>query len=375
MKLRVPYWATEGFEVQVNGETICTKPEVSTYVEINRTWKSGDVVTINMPYTLHLDKTPDKVDGSTVASLMYGPLVMVAKDDRDTYVPMNWYTVVLSENLSDTVKVVTGTDEDEVPHLTTNGLDFYPMYDAYNYRYHAYVKVEDMKSVVNKDELQALVDSVTAGENVPDKNDYNDTQWSALQQAIADAQAVLDNADATQTEVYNAYKTLQAALDDKTEKPDPEKPDKSELQEAVDNAVKESEKDKYTEESWKAYQDALAHANEVLADEGATEKDIADALNGLQSAYDALEAVSEEPDDQDKPGTGDSDDQDKPGTADPDKDGSGQNKPDADSSAGGSSDFDKAVQTGDTTPVGIMVMLLAASVAAGGTVVYRKKRS
>ena len=59
IKLRVPYWATDGFEVQVNGETICTNPEVSTYVEITRTWESGDVITINMPYTLHLDKTPD----------------------------------------------------------------------------------------------------------------------------------------------------------------------------------------------------------------------------------------------------------------------------------------------------------------------------
>ena len=71
MKLRVPYWATAGFEVKVNGETICTNPEVSTYVEIDRAWSDGDVVEITMPYTLHLDKTPDKVDGSTVASLMY----------------------------------------------------------------------------------------------------------------------------------------------------------------------------------------------------------------------------------------------------------------------------------------------------------------
>lgn len=73
MKLRVPYWATKGFEVKVNGETFCTNPEVSTYVEIDRSWSTGDVVEIYMPYTLHLDKTPDKLDadGSTVASIMY----------------------------------------------------------------------------------------------------------------------------------------------------------------------------------------------------------------------------------------------------------------------------------------------------------------
>ena len=211
IKLRVPYWATDGFEVRVNGETICTNPEVSTYVEITRTWESGDVITINMPYTLHLDKTPDEVDGSTVASLMYGPLVMVAKDDRDTYEPMNWYTLVLSDDLEESVTVITGTDEEDVPHLSTNGLDFYPMYDAYNYRYHAYVKVEDTESVVNKDELQNLLDAVTTGGDIPNEEDYTADQWLILQQAIEDAQAVLENEDATQTEVYNAYKALQAA--------------------------------------------------------------------------------------------------------------------------------------------------------------------
>lgn len=164
-----------------------------------------------MPYTLHLDKTPDEVDGSTVASLMYGPLVMVAKDDRDTYEPMNWYTLVLSDDLEESVTVITGTDEEDVPHLSTNGLDFYPMYDAYNYRYHAYVKVEDTESVVNKDELQNLLDAVTTGGDIPNEEDYTADQWLILQQAIEDAQAVLENEDATQTEVYNAYKALQEA--------------------------------------------------------------------------------------------------------------------------------------------------------------------
>lgn len=148
MKLRVPYWATDGFTIKVNGDVICLKPEVSTYVEINRTWSDGDIVEINMPYTLHLDKTPDKVDGNTVASLMYGPIVMVAKDTREEYTPMNWYNMVLSENLLESVEIVTGTDSDQPPHLIANGLDFYPMYNADNYRYHTYVKVEEKISNV-----------------------------------------------------------------------------------------------------------------------------------------------------------------------------------------------------------------------------------
>lgn len=211
MKLRVPYWATEGFTVKVNGKTVVENPDVSTYVEVSRKWKDGDVVTIDMPYTLHLDKTPDKVGGSTVASLMYGPIVMVAKDTRINYEPMNWYKLVLSDNLSESVKVVTGTDEKEVPHLTTNGLDFYPMYDAYNYRYHAYVKVEDTVSVVNKDELKQLVEEIEAADL--DENDYDADAWKTFAEALKEAKDVLASEDATQADVYAAYNKLAEAVD------------------------------------------------------------------------------------------------------------------------------------------------------------------
>lgn len=362
MKLRVPYWATAGFEVKVNGETICTNPEVSTYVEIDRAWSDGDVVEITMPYTLHLDKTPDKVDGSTVASLMYGPLVMVAQDDRDTYRPMNWYTVVLSENLEDTVEVVTGPDAEDgsVPHLVTNGLHFYPMYDAYNYRYHAYVKVEETQSVVNKDQLQSLVDSAADAL----QENYGEEEWAVLQQAIADAQAVLDNAEATQVDVYNAYKALQAALADTIVPP----ADKSELQEAVDNALADSEKDKYTEDSWNAYQEALANAQAVLDDVNATQEDIDAALAALQEAQDALVPVSGTEDPGTKPGTDDPNN--KPGAGGDDGKGSG-----TDGKGDGSNGPVKAAQTGDTTPITAVAVLLVVSAVLAGTVIYRKKRS
>ena len=367
MKLRVPYWATKGFEVKVNSETICTNPEVSTYVEIDRTWSDGDVVEITMPYTLHLDKTPDKLDedGSTVASLMYGPLVMVAKDTRDTYVPMNWYTVVLSENLEDTVTVVTGPDDEEgkVPHLTTNGLDFFPMYDAYNYRYHAYVKVEDTQSVLNTDQLETLVASAVEAM----EENYGAEEWAALQDAIAAANDVLANPEATQVDVYNAYKALEAALAD-TIVP---APDKSDLQSAVDNVLADSEKDKYTEGSWNAYQEAIANAQAVLADVNATQEDIDAALTALQAAQDALKPVEDKPG-TDEPGT------DEPGTDEPGTDKPGTGEPGTDNdgkgSGSGTKDPDKAVQTGDTTPITMMVVLLAGSALAAGTVVYRKKR-
>lgn len=212
MKLRVPYWATEGFTVKVNDEVVAESPEVTTYVAVTRNWADGDVVTIDMPYTLHLDRTPDKVEGSTVASLMYGPIVMVARDTNSSYTAMNWYNIVLSSRLSESVDVVVGADAESVPELTTNGLQFYPMYDAYNYRYHAYVKVDEAGAEVDKSELQALVDSVT-GDNALNREEYGPRSWEALQNAIAAAQEALAADPTTQTQVNKALTELQDAID------------------------------------------------------------------------------------------------------------------------------------------------------------------
>ncbi|CUX47135.1 beta-L-arabinofuranosidase domain-containing protein [Clostridium sp. C105KSO13] len=236
MKLRVPYWATAGFKVTVNGKEICKTPEVSSYVAINRAWKEGDVVDIEMPYTLHLDKCPDKVDKSTVASLMYGPLVMVAKDNRSSYKPMNWYTLALSDELSESVQMVTGTDEEKVPHFISNGIDFYPMYDAYNYRYHAYVKVKETEVVVNKDMLNDLIASVT-GENALDSKNYPEKLWKDFSEALSNAQKLAASQDATQSEIYDAYKTLKAAIQElkENENPIPNKPDNPDKPSNPDN--------------------------------------------------------------------------------------------------------------------------------------------
>ncbi len=132
MKFRVPYWATQGFTITVNGEVKVQNPEPSSYVEL-QDMNAGDIIIINMPYAYHLDKTPDKIGNSIVASVMYGPLVMVAKDSTKTM-----KTLILSENLSDSIKVDTAS---LLPKLTINNMEFAPMYDAADYAYSTYFKI------------------------------------------------------------------------------------------------------------------------------------------------------------------------------------------------------------------------------------------
>ena len=81
LKLRVPYWATKGFDIHVNGQSIFTTstltPQPSTYITLPlRRWTKNDVVEITMPFTRHIDFGPDIVDGAWYGAYMQGPLVL-----------------------------------------------------------------------------------------------------------------------------------------------------------------------------------------------------------------------------------------------------------------------------------------------------------
>ncbi len=134
LKLRVPYWVKKGFVVKVNGKEQKLSAKASSYVTLKGI-KAGDVIDITMPWTVHLDKTPDKLDGMDVASLMYGPFVMPARNNST-----NWQVLEWPENLSNYFAV--SSNEDGFPVLAADGYTFMPMF-AKEYAtegYHAYVK-------------------------------------------------------------------------------------------------------------------------------------------------------------------------------------------------------------------------------------------
>ena len=133
MKLRIPYWATEGFDIRLNGKSIATAYQPSSYVEIpTRKWTEKDVVEVIMPFTKHLDFGPDKMEtapayekgGKTeytpmwCGAFMYGPLVMATTGIT------NWdqATIDVAPDLSDV------TAHDNV--FTHNGRNFIADYDG-----------------------------------------------------------------------------------------------------------------------------------------------------------------------------------------------------------------------------------------------------
>jgi DUF1680 family protein len=73
--LRRPSWAGDDFNVYVNGKLVANLPPPGSYVELKRTWKTGDIVLLMLPKTLRVEGLPDNRNR---AALMWGPLVLAA---------------------------------------------------------------------------------------------------------------------------------------------------------------------------------------------------------------------------------------------------------------------------------------------------------
>ncbi|MBQ9286046.1 MAG: glycoside hydrolase family 127 protein [Bacteroidaceae bacterium] len=93
VKLRTPYWATSGFDVKVNGESVAERFQPGSYVTLPpRRWTKTDRIEVIMPFSLHFDFGPDKLEVAATGkneprtrfkpewcgALMNGPLVMSA---------------------------------------------------------------------------------------------------------------------------------------------------------------------------------------------------------------------------------------------------------------------------------------------------------
>lgn len=76
LRIRVPYWATRGGTVKLNGRELESYAEPSSYFVMNRTWHNGDKVEVTMPMSLHVHPMPDD---STLQAAMFGPLVLVGR--------------------------------------------------------------------------------------------------------------------------------------------------------------------------------------------------------------------------------------------------------------------------------------------------------
>lgn len=193
LKLRVPYWATQGFSIKVNGKEVAKSYQPSTYVELEQKhWKVGDVVEIDMPFSKHIEYGADKLssdvaslDGtplktSWVGTLMYGPLVM-AGTGAQTW---NQATLNIDSRLSNITMgesngVTTGAGANLLT-LKLDGKEFQPDYYRNANSTHYYrINLTDAKSKKSKKvkidftELNSLL-------NLAAERKADQEKWNAL---------------------------------------------------------------------------------------------------------------------------------------------------------------------------------------------------
>lgn len=212
------------------------------------------------------------------------------------------------------------------------------------------VPVESVAVTADKKELKVGETAQATAIVTPDNATNKEVTWS-----VSDKEVIsVDNTGKVTAKAKGTAEVIATAANgvsgkvtiEVTEKDipvEPDKADKSDLQELVDKYSELKEKD-YTADSWKGYQEAMDTAKKVLADEDATQEEVDAASTVLKNAVDKLVKVDE----QKKP-------EQKPSDSNKDKN---QEKP---------------VKTGDTMTVIPVAVLMAACVAVVAVFV-RKRR-
>jgi DUF1680 family protein len=81
LNVRHPAWVkADDFAVKVNGRSIDVKSTPSSYAAIQREWKDGDTVDVELPMHLRIERLPD---GSDWVAFLYGPVVLAKPAGTD----------------------------------------------------------------------------------------------------------------------------------------------------------------------------------------------------------------------------------------------------------------------------------------------------
>lgn len=147
---------------------------------------------------------------------------------------------------------------------------------------HAADALQDaMESLVKRADNSNLVAAIDSIKEL-DESRYQPDSWAALAQALAEAEKVAANRDATADEIEAAYTNLEAAYKALALRAD---------MTAIDDMISKVEAmdaNAHTAKSWKLVADALEAAKTVAANENATQEAVDAAARTLQAAAAAL---------------------------------------------------------------------------------------
>lgn len=206
VKLRYPQWVTEGkLKVAVNGKNHPIR-EKEDYVSINRKWKKGDRIVMEMPMEVSVEQIPDS---SNYYSFFYGPIVLAAKTTADNLdglfaddsrgghvakgpqIPLREMPIVVGEpaQLPSLLKSVSGkpltfTLTSLYPNRYASGLELIPFFRLHESRYIIYwpqaTKEEafELNKQMAQEEQKKIkldgitIDKVVCGEQQPESDHF-----------------------------------------------------------------------------------------------------------------------------------------------------------------------------------------------------------
>jgi DUF1680 family protein len=186
LQIRYPSWAENGIEIKVNGSSVNVASKPGSFIPVERTWKTGDLVEVHIPFSLRLESMPD--DSNRVA-IMYGPLVLAGDlgPVKDSISRDEMYVPVLMTDKRDPgtwMKPVEGKPNTFVTWNTgrPRDIELKPFYKTYDRRYSIYWDLfNESEWEVRKTEYSAEqernkrlkeseIDFVQPGEMQPERN-------------------------------------------------------------------------------------------------------------------------------------------------------------------------------------------------------------
>lgn len=130
IRVRVPRWATNGFDVTINGKVQEVDTVPGTYLTLSRSWRDGDTIELRMPFGFYLRPVMDRPN---IASLFYGPVLLAVEEPEPR---TSWRKVTL--NAADLSQSIEG--DPSTLRFSTNGVNLKPFYETYS-RHSVYLDV------------------------------------------------------------------------------------------------------------------------------------------------------------------------------------------------------------------------------------------
>ena len=176
LSIRHPSWIPD-FEmhIKVNQQPVAETAKADQYIDINRDWKDGDTVDIDLPLSLHTKMLPHS---NSYVSILYGPIVLAGELGRSGLLDSDFSGQMMSEkkvepakdipaivaplsDIANRLEPVVGQPLNFRSHdlLKPADVTLAPLYQIYDQRYAVYWRISSTKGWQADQEKWAAADA------------------------------------------------------------------------------------------------------------------------------------------------------------------------------------------------------------------------